>query len=69
MKYGLLEIAAEECGFDTIDEMLESMILDSVVPGICPCGYITNVEPDGYGWCEECENASCESIMLLAGII
>lgn len=70
-KYRLLELLSESCSFDTVEEMLEEYILDSVVPGICPeCGYTTDVEPDcEHGWCEECEKGTVVSAMVLADIM
>lgn len=68
-RLSLLNQAANDWGFESVDEMLEAAVCDSVVPGICKCGYSTDVEPDGRGWCEECNKASCVSVLLLAGII
>jgi hypothetical protein len=65
----LLVQAAEAYGFETVDSMLEHTVMDSVAPGICKCGFITEVEPDGIGWCEDCEKASCKSVLLLAHLI
>ena len=69
IKQSLLHQAASDWGFADIDEMIEAAIFDSVAPGICECGYSTEVEPDGRGWCEECDEASCTSVLLLAGMI
>ena len=69
IKQSLLHQAANSEGFESIDEMIEAAMFDSVCPGICECGYITSVEPDGEGWCEECEKPTCTSVLLLAGVI
>jgi hypothetical protein len=54
-------------------EMLEHATFDSVSPGICMnegCDYSTEVEPDqDRGWCEECQEGSVKSALMLAGII
>lgn len=70
-KYRLLELLSESYGFETVEEMLEEYILDSVVPGICPeCRYTTDVEPDcENGWCEECNVDTVVSAMVLADIL
>ena len=69
-RQSLLHQAANDWGFESVDSMLEAATFDSVVPGICACGYSTEVEPDSPGgWCEECNKASCTSVLLLAGVI
>jgi len=61
---------ASDWGFSTVDEMLESSVFDSVAPGICPCGYSTEVEPDCEdGWCEECNDNTIKSCLVIAGIM
>ena len=56
----------------SIDELLESCITDSVNPGICTnewCDYTTEVEPDQRaGWCEECQENTVKSALVLADI-
>ena len=68
-RQSLLHQAANDWGFESVDSMIEAAVFDSVVPGICECGYSTETEPDGWSWCEECNKASCTSVLLLAGII
>lgn len=67
-----LHTLAENNGFDALDEFLESVGCDSVVPGICVgvgCDYTTDVEPDCHdGYCEECEGQTVRSALVLAGI-
>tara|TARA_R100000008_G_scaffold39486_1_gene22595 strand:- start:59 stop:271 length:213 start_codon:yes stop_codon:yes gene_type:complete len=54
-------------------EFLESFAFDSIVPGICMskgCNYTANYEPDqDRGWCEECEEASVKSGLVIMGWI
>lgn len=68
-----LEILASDYGFDSVDDMLQEACFDAVVPGIClrdDCDYSTEVEPDqNEGWCEECEEGTVASCLILAGII
>lgn len=68
-RLSLLNQVANDWGFESVDAMLEAAVFDSVVPGICECGYSTETEPDGRSWCEECNKASCVSVLLLAGVI
>lgn len=58
-------------GYASIDTFLEDSITDSICPGICPyCGYTIEVEPDcETGWCEECEDGTVVSGLILAGVI
>jgi len=57
----------------SIDQLLEEGTFDSVCAGICTnkgCSYTNTVEPDcTEGWCEECEEGSVKSALILAGII
>ena len=66
----LQELADSE-GFESVDEMLEAAVIDSVVPGICKhCDYTTEVEPDcRAGWCEFCEESTVVSCLILAELI
>lgn len=54
-----------------VDELLEEATYDSVAWGICVnCGYTMEVEPDcDNGYCEECEENTIKSCLVLAGII
>jgi len=60
-------------GFDSIDDLLEAYIVDSVCPGICSnpdCDYTIEVEPDCRdGYCEECGTQTVQSAMILMKII
>ena len=71
VRQSLLHQATNDYGFDTLEDMFEATILDSVSPGICHrCGYTTEVEPDSdSGWCEECHANSVVSVLMLGGII
>lgn len=68
-----LQTLAEIEGYDDPMDLLEEMVIESVVPGICrnpDCDYTCEVEPDSSsGWCEICEEGSVVSCMVLAGII
>lgn len=64
---------ASDYGYADVMGMLEYATFDSVSPGICMnegCDYSTEVEPDqDRGWCEECQEGSVKSALILAGII
>jgi hypothetical protein len=68
-----LEQLAEDYGYANVMDMLDWATYDSVTPGICRnpyCNYCTGVEPDqDAGWCEECDEGSVVSCLILAGII
>ena len=64
-------IVAEDQGM-TVEEMLSKYATDSVVPGICmKCDMvIDSCEPDAEeNWCEECDEGTVKSILVIAGII
>jgi len=67
-----LETLAEIEGLEVM-EMLEQATFDSVAPGIChnpDCEYTIGVEPDCVeGWCEECDDGTVQSCLILAGMI
>ncbi|MEP7010178.1 MAG: hypothetical protein ABJC13_07630 [Acidobacteriota bacterium] len=67
-----LEELADANGM-SVDELLDSAAIDSVVPGICTnggCDYITEYEPDqDAGWCEVCDTGTVTSALILAGVI
>jgi hypothetical protein len=64
---------ADDYGFDSVDEMAEATICDSVSPAICVnpgCNYTCDMEPDqDRGWCENCETNSVKSALVLMGVI
>ena len=67
----LLDTLCEAEGFRDADDMIETLICESVVPGICTeCReYTTDVEPDQTcGWCEMCGSNTVVSGMILAGV-
>lgn len=68
-----LKLLAEMEGFEDTYELLEMATMDNVSPGICEnegCDYTTQVEPDcSDGWCEECEEGSVVSCLILGGVI
>lgn len=67
-----LEVLADAADM-SVDELLESAAVDSVVPGICTndgCDYTAEYEPDqDAGWCEECDTGTVTSVLILAGVI
>lgn len=66
----LLEQLAKDWGYTDPLDMIEDYIYDGVNPGICPCGYSTEVEPDQErGWCECCGTNTVKSASILAGVI
>lgn len=70
-RQSLLHQAANDFGFETMEEMFAAACFDSIVPAICyRCGYTTEMEPDQTrGWCEECEKNSVVSVLILGGLI
>lgn len=68
-----LKELVESEGFDTLEEMLEACIADSVSPAICTapnCDYTAEMEPDQRaGYCEACGQNTVQSALVLAGII
>jgi hypothetical protein len=64
-------VAAE--GYETLDDLLEAVITDSVCPAICVtdgCSYTHGMEPDqDRGWCEACGANTVRSALILAGVI
>jgi len=69
-----MELLVEACdsfGFESIEDMFASAVCDSVAPGICKkCNYTVEIEPDATdGWCEECQENSVVSVLILGGII
>jgi hypothetical protein len=68
-----LDLLVESEGYDTLEDLLQAVITDSVSPGICMtegCSYTTEVEPDQCeGWCEVCNQGTVASALVLAEII
>ena len=65
-----LDYLAREEGYVTGEELLHTVALSSVQPGLCThCGYVaSSVEPDqAEGWCEECEAGTVQSVSVLGG--
>jgi len=67
-----LERLAEIEGMEVM-ELLEAATFDSVAHSICKnpnCNYTTMMEPDqDAGWCEECEDSTVVSCLVLAGML
>jgi hypothetical protein len=60
-------------GYDTIEQLAEAILSDSVSPAICMnegCDYTAEMEPDqDAGFCEECRTNSMHAALILAGLI
>lgn len=67
----LLAYVAWSEGFDTVYDLLSEATTDSVVHGICThCGDITEIEPDSSGgFCDNCEQDTVKSVLILAHLI
>ena len=66
----LTEIADDE-GYSDVEEMLQRLIIESVVPGMCrDCSEITyRCEPDARNnWCNNCGSNGVESVYVIAGL-
>jgi len=63
----------EDWGYDSEEEIINTYISESVVPGICMndiCDYTTDVEPDcSDSYCEICDTNTVSSILVIAGVI
>jgi hypothetical protein len=64
-------LAAE--GFDTLEDLAQAIVSDSVSPAICTepdCDYTSEMEPDqGAGYCESCGKNTVVSALVLAELI
>jgi len=68
-RQSLLHQAANDFGFESMEEMLASALMDGVCPAICSvCGATEELEPDGYCECPEC-GGLMKSVLLIAGMI
>jgi hypothetical protein len=60
-------------GYDSIEDLAQAILSDSVSPAICMdegCDYTAEMEPDqDAGYCEECRTNSMQSALILAGLI
>ena len=60
-------------GYRSLDQFLEARGIDAVAPGICrnkSCDYVIEVEGDQRaGWCDECEDNTVVSLLILADMI
>jgi hypothetical protein len=72
-KRAKLNSLARDEGFESVPEMLQASVLDSVSPAICTeadCNYPTEMEPDqDQGWCEVCGKNTVASALILADLI
>lgn len=64
---------AEDYGYETLTELCEDNMCESVIPAICMnkgCDATRGIEPDSRrGWCPECESNSVKSAFVILGII
>ena len=60
-------------GYDSIEELAQAILSDSVSPAICmneECDFTCEMEPDqDAGYCEECHTNSMQAALILAGLI
>lgn len=64
-----LRSLADQEGHASVDDLLEAVGYDAVVPAICTgCNYRDDWEPDAQGECPEC-GAEMASALVLAGLI
>jgi hypothetical protein len=60
-------------GYDSIEQLAQAILSDSVSPAICmneDCDFTCEMEPDqDAGYCEECRANSMQSALILAGLI
>jgi len=67
-----LQIICDDCGYDSVDKMLEHCVVDSINPGMCvKCkAVIDSIEPDARdGYCESCGSNKVASALVIAGLI
>ena len=73
LKRAKLSKLIESEGFETLEQMLQAAVFDSISPGICvnpECNYTVEVEPDQRrGWCEACGTQTVRSALILAGLV
>ena len=57
-------------GYDSIEELAQAVLSDSVSPAICMndgCNFTCEIEPDqDAGYCEKCRTNSMQSALILA---
>jgi hypothetical protein len=60
-------------GKESVEQLLEAVIGDSVSPAICmnaDCNFTCEMEPDQErGWCDECHTNTMKAAPVLAGVI
>jgi hypothetical protein len=66
----LSQLAQAE-GHDTVEDMFEVAVTDSIAPCIClTCGATAGLKADQReGWCHGCGNNHMVSCLILAGLI
>lgn len=68
-----LNVIVDAEGFDSVEELFEAAVFDSICPSICcneDCQYIEELEGDQTeGHCPECNTQSMQSALILGGLI
>ena len=69
-----LQLLAQTEGFNNAEELVESYVFSSTVPGICmndDCTYTSEYELDQWsGWCEFCDTTTvCSGIELFFRVV
>ena len=69
----LMDIEGYSDTMEFLEEECMGMGMRAGVPAICMndgCDYATDMEPDqDRGWCDECQDNTMKSALILAGII
>ena len=72
-KRGKLSKLIEIEGYDSIEQLAQTILSYFVSPAICmneDCDFTCEMEPDqDAGYCEECRANSMQSALILAGLI
>lgn len=67
-----IKVLTEDTGM-TEDELLKEATFDAVAWSVCMndgCNFTNQYEPDcDGGWCDECEEGSVQSILIILGVI
>ena len=60
-------------GYDSLEQLLEAVVSDSVSPAICTnadCDFTCEMEPDQEaGYCDECHTNTMMAAPLLTGLV
>jgi len=66
-----IQECADDFGYDSVEDMLDKAVIDSVVPAWCSeCNATTEMEPDqDKGYCPGCGKNTSKSVLVLLDII